>query len=262
MTGQERTVITVATLHHSHDIEEDISVHRDEQAARAALYRDVVARSWDNVHCPDGSTCGVHGCTGVSRTIGVYDIDEAVRIYFAHRADFESHVIETHDIDLTQPPVPEWVKHPELTAEVNHDGVTGQIHIAFTGADTAYVTTEPDTPLTYRGHQFNLAVHVDRWPDGTWARADRHDPDLNYHRRYPTKPAPPTFAAALLTALAHTTGRNWTPEIGEHARYASATQALYHLFQRRDSLLIELEAINAEAGPLLGITRTYTPPAG
>jgi hypothetical protein len=252
--------ITIATLRHSHDQGDDFSVHRDEDTARAAIYRDVVSRSWDNVHCPDGSTCGVHGCTGVSRTIGVYTTEEAIRIYFAHRDDLESHHIKTHDVDLTQPPVPEWVKHPHLTAETNHNGVTGQIHIAFTDADTAYVTTEPNTPLTYRGQRFHVAVHLDRWPDGTWARATRHDPYLTYHNRQPTKDAPPTFAAALLTALAHTTGQHWAPEIGERARYATASQDLRRLFQRRDSLLIELGAINTEAGPLLGITRTYVPP--
>lgn len=253
--------VTIATLRHSHDRGDDFSVHRDEDTARAALYRDVVARSWDNVHCPDGSTCGVHGCTGVSRTIGVYTTEEAVRIYFAHRAESENCTIEPHDVDLTQPPVPEYVKHPHLAADVDHADVTGQVHIAFTDADTAYVTSEPDTPLTYRGHQFHVAVHLDRWPDGTWARATRHDPHLTYHRRYPTKDAPPTFAAALLTALAHTIAEHWTSEIGERARYADASQNLRHLFLRRDALLIELEAINTEAGPLLGITRTYTEPA-
>lgn len=254
--------VKITTLHHSHDIEEDITVHRDEDAARAALHRDVVTPGWDNIHCPDGTTCGVHGCTGVSPTIGTYTTDEAIQIYFAHRADFEHHTIETHEVDLTQPPVPEWVKHPELTAGVNHGGVTGRLHIAFTDADTVFVTTDPNSPLLYREKPFRVSAHLARGADGTWAPTGRDGgPRLTRQDTYPDRDAAPTHAKALLTAITHTTAEHWTPEIAEHARYANATQALYHLFQRRDSLLIELEAITAEAGPLLGITRTYTPAA-
>jgi len=254
--------VTIATLRHSHDRGDDFSVHRDEDTARAALYRDVVSRSWDNVHCLDGSTCGVHGCTGVSRTIGVYTTDEAVRIYFAHRDNLESHHIETHDVDLTQPPVPEWVKHPDLTAEVNHGGVTGRLHLAFTDADTAFVTTEPHSPLLYCEKPFRVSARLARSTDGTWAPTNTDGgPRLTRQDTYPDRAAAPTHAKTLLAAITHTAAEHWTPELGERARYADASQALRRLFQRRDSLLLELEAINAEAGHLLGITRTYTPPA-
>lgn len=253
--------VKIATLHHSHDIEEDISVHRDEDAARATLHRDVVTPGWDNIHCADGTTCGIHGCTGVNPTIGVYDTDEAIQIYFAHRADFEHRTIETHEVDLTQPPVPDYVKHPELTAGVNHADVTGRLHVAFTDADTAFVTTEPHDPLTYRDKPFRVSVRLARNTDGTWTPTTRNGGlRLTRQDTYPERDAAPTHAEKLLAAITHTTAEHWTPEIGERARYANASQALRHLFQRRDSLLIELEAISAEAGPLLGITRTYVPP--
>lgn len=252
--------VTIATLRHSHDRGDDFSVHPDEGTARAALHRDVVSPSWDNVHCPDGASCGAVGCAGVSRTIGVYTIDEAVRIYFAHRDGLESHHIETHDVDLAYPPAPDFIHHPTTSTAVDHRGVGGRLHIAYTGADTAYATSEDHFPLTYRDRAYHAAVHLVRAADGTWTTNPNQKPHLTKKGRYPSEAAPRTFAAVLLDAIAHATAAHWTPEIGDHAQYARAAQALRHLVIRRDELLTELADITAQTGPLWGVVRNYTPP--
>lgn len=252
--------ITIATLQHSHDRGDDLSVHPDGDAARAAIYRDVVAPGWDNITCADGTTCGVHGCTGVSPTIGIYSTDEAVRLYFAHRSEFEHHIITPHEIVLTRPE-PGHVEFPELIADVDHVSVTGQLTIAFTDADGVFVTTGTDDPLTYRSKRFRISAHLERGSDGTWAPTGRNGgPYLTYQDGPSGRHAPRTYAAALMAAIIHTIGEQWTPELGAQGRYARATQQLHRITERRNGLLIELEALDAEAAPFWQTVRTHHTP--
>lgn len=91
--------VQFSTMHHSHNRGDDMTVHADDGDARASLI-EVVTLSWDNIWCEDGSDCDVEGCTGVPRDVDSLERDEAIRIYFAHRAAFESFVIESQELDV------------------------------------------------------------------------------------------------------------------------------------------------------------------
>jgi hypothetical protein len=160
---------------------------------------------------------------------------------------------------ITPTEVPDWVDTPTLTKTdiVDPDGkLTGQITIAYTRGHQAFVTTD-DTPLTYRGNAYTLAVHVYRNDDATWSTREPK-PIITYHDRYPTKPAAPTYAAAMLAAVTHTVAHYWTPELGRDADYAHAVHRLHSLGRERDTARSELARIEAERTPHLDTVHAYT----
>jgi hypothetical protein len=147
--------------------------------------------------------------------------------------------------------VPHWAETPTLVkaAIVDPNGtVNGHVNIAFTDSSTAFVSTTDSAQVDYRGYVFTVSMHLYRNDDGTWTH---RTPEPHVQYRYPIRPAPRTYRAAIMNAVMHTVGHYWNPELDQQAQYAHAVHRLHTLARERDHLRAELARVEAERAPHL-----------
>lgn len=148
-----------------------------------------------------------------------------------------------------------WVENPVVRTNVEHGKgksvVRGPVRIAFTDADTAFITTEAhhndDLPaLTFRDTEWLASEHFRRAADGTWAPTNPHSKyGVSRRGSFSSDDTPRTYRAAIIDAMRAAVEATWTPELARQAAYASAMQALHSALGEQHKARTVLAEIDA-----------------
>ena len=150
----------------------------------------------------------------------------------------------------------EFKSYPSVTFHMPEDGkVTGQAQLILRGNGSVLVRTDAhindDKPaLNYRGESFLFDVDYTRQADGSFAVTEWDDDGRKWSRIHVTRrqnwsDAPPSFAKALVAAVAERLESVWTPELDRAGLEADVAQRLHSLEREEAKLAQKLEEVQA-----------------